>query len=84
MEMKMDNFYEIMDLVYQINHKYPELRFGQIVDSLHNPNVENLFYLSDKEIRNRLEELVKTNEACLHENIDLGNCLKCGQWVGAE
>jgi hypothetical protein len=62
MEMKMDNFYEILDLIYQTNKKYPDLRFGQIVASLHNPNVEDLFYLSDEEIKKRLEVVLEEDE----------------------
>jgi hypothetical protein len=70
MEMKMDmtpldpieieerNFYRILDLLYQINKKYPELRFGQL---MHNLTVkgENLFYMDDEEIIKRIEEFLK-------------------------
>jgi len=55
----MDNFYQILDLLYKANKKYPELRFGQLVENLHLRDNEDLFYLSDEEMVKRLEELLK-------------------------
>jgi hypothetical protein len=58
MEMKMDNFYEILDLMYKINCKHPELRFGQVLDSTV-ANEESIFYITNDELKYRLEELLK-------------------------
>ncbi len=60
-EIEKHNFYRILDLLYQINKKYPELRFGQL---MHNLTVkgENLFYLQDYEIIKRFEEVLKEDD----------------------
>ena len=60
-EIEERNFYQILDLLYQINKKYPELRFGQL---MHNLTVkgENLFYLQDAEIIKRFEEVLKEDD----------------------
>jgi hypothetical protein len=54
----MDNVYEILDLLYQFNKKYPELRIGQLISVL-TTSQEDIFYLSNEEIKFRLEELLK-------------------------
>ena len=54
----MDNFYEILDLLYKFNKKYPELRLGQITSILTTCQ-EDMFYLSNEEIVIRLKELLK-------------------------
>ena len=51
---KMDDFREIMELIYEFNKKYPEIRFGQLVHNLVTKQ-ETLFYLPDSELRKRLE-----------------------------
>lgn len=58
----MDNFYQILELIYKLNKKYPELSFGQLVDFLYNKNVEDIFYLSDEEIIERLTFLVERKD----------------------
>ena len=55
----MDNFYKILDLLYLINRKHPENRFGQLFDSLYNKNIEDLYNLSNEEIIERLEIILK-------------------------
>jgi hypothetical protein len=54
----MDSFYQILDLLYQLNKKYPELRYGQL---MHNITLrhEHLFYMPDEEIIIRLESFLK-------------------------
>jgi hypothetical protein len=49
----MNNFYEILDLLYRFNKKYPELRFGQLMHNLTTKD-ESLFYISDEELVKRL------------------------------
>lgn len=56
----MNDFYEILDLIYRLNKKYPDLRFGQIIATVYNKNIEDLFYLSDEELYNRLNELLNS------------------------
>lgn len=58
----MDEFYEILDLIYKLNAKYPELRFGQLIDWAYNPNIEKMFYLSNEEVITRLKYLLETEE----------------------
>jgi len=60
----MDNFYEILDSIYKINKKHPEVRFGQIIDTL-TVNNESIFYLSDEEINLRLKSVL--NQALKEE-----------------
>jgi hypothetical protein len=50
----MDSFYIILDLLYQLNRKYPELRYGQLMHNL-TLRHENLFYMPDEEIILRLK-----------------------------
>lgn len=57
-EIQERNFYRILDLLYQLNKKYPELRFGQLMHNL-TAKGENLFYLPDSEIIKRFEEVLK-------------------------
>ena len=54
----MNNFYEILDLLYKVNHKMPEIRFGQLMHNLALRS-ENLFYMDDGEIIKRIEEVLK-------------------------
>ena len=56
----MDNFYQILDLLYKFNKKYPELRFGQLMHNLVLRS-ENLFYMPDEEIIKRINEFLKEN-----------------------
>lgn len=60
-EIQENNFYTILDLLYKLNKKWPELKFGQL---MHNLTVksENLFYLPDSEIIKRFEEVLKEDE----------------------
>jgi len=58
----MNNFYEILEIIYQINKKCPELRFGQIVGCIYNKNIEDLFYISDEELLIRLKELLEDSK----------------------
>jgi hypothetical protein len=55
---KMDSFYKILDLLYQLNRKYPELRYGQLMHNL-TLRHESLFYMPDEEIIVRLESFLK-------------------------
>ena len=57
----MDNFYEIMDFIYRFNKKYPEIRFGQLIDTMVTKE-ESLFYLSDEELVKRLKTLLEEEE----------------------
>lgn len=54
----MNNFYEILDLLYKVNSKMPEIHFGQLMHNL-TLRSENLFYMGDEEIVKRLKELLK-------------------------
>jgi hypothetical protein len=56
--MVMNNFYNILELLYKFNQKYPELRFGQLMHNLVLRS-ENLFYMADEEIIKRIEEVLK-------------------------
>jgi len=55
----MDEYYEFLDLLYQINKRIPDIRFGQLIDTLYNKNIEDLFYLSNEELVKRLRQLLK-------------------------
>jgi len=62
MEMNlMDNFYQILDLLYKFNKKMPEIPFGKLMHNLKTQE-EKLWYLSDEEIVKRLEEFIKEDE----------------------
>jgi hypothetical protein len=50
----MNKFYEILDLLYQLNKKYPDISFGCLIDNL-TLRSENLFYLSEDEIIKRIK-----------------------------
>jgi hypothetical protein len=54
----MEPFYEIMDLLYRFNRKYPEIRFGQLIHNLMVKH-ESLFYMSDEMMLNRLKIILK-------------------------
>ena len=54
----MSSFYELLDLLYQINRKYPELRLGQIMLAS-TTSEENLFYMDDEELVKRLKKLLE-------------------------
>ena len=54
----MNDFYTLLELLYQFNQKYPELRFGQLMHNLVLRS-ENLFYMADEEIIKRIEEVLK-------------------------
>lgn len=55
----MDSFYEILDLLYQVNKKYPIYTFGQIFELLHNRNVESLDEFSNNEFITRLKIILE-------------------------
>ena len=57
----MDNFYEIMDFVYRLNKKHPEIHFGQLIYIMVTKE-ESLFYLSDEELVKRLKTLLEEEE----------------------
>jgi len=57
----MDNFFQIMDFVYRLNKKHPEIRFGQLIDIMVTKE-ESLFYLSDEELVKRLKTLLEEEE----------------------
>lgn len=59
LELKMDNFYEILELIYQLNKKVPEIKFGELIDTLYNKNIEDLYSLSNDELIKRLNLLLK-------------------------
>jgi hypothetical protein len=59
--MKMDNFFQIMDFVYRLNKKHPEIRFGQLIDTMVTKE-ESLFYLSDEELVKRLKTVLEEEE----------------------
>ena len=54
----MNEFYEILDLLYQFHKKYPEITFGCLMHNL-TLRSENLFYMPDSEIIKRLQEVLK-------------------------
>lgn len=54
----MNNFYEILDFFYQVNKKYPELSFCQIINWLFLDKLD-MSELADKEVINRLKEILK-------------------------
>jgi len=57
----MDNFYEIMDFIYRFNKKHPEIRFGQLIDTMVTKE-ESLFYLSDEELLKRFNVILEEEE----------------------
>lgn len=57
----MDNFFQIMDFVYRLNKKHPEIRFGQLIDTMVTKE-ESLFYLSDEELVKRLKTVLEEEE----------------------
>lgn len=57
-ETHIGYFYEIMDLIYRFNRKYPEIRFGQLIHNLATKE-ESLFYLSDELLFERLIDLLE-------------------------
>jgi hypothetical protein len=79
----MNDFYEIMDLIYQFNKKYPEIRFGQLMHNMV-AKEESLFYLSDTELLKRLNTILDEMEednVCTHEIIHMGTCAGCGEII---
>jgi hypothetical protein len=57
----MNDFYTLLELLYKFNKKYPEIPFGCL---MHNLTVkgENLFYMPDKEIILRIQEVLKDDD----------------------
>ena len=57
----MNDFYTLLELLYQFNKKYPEIPFGCL---MHNLTVkgENLFYKPDSEIILRIREVLKEDD----------------------
>jgi len=53
----MDDFYQLLDLFYQYNKKYPQIKFGELVASLIKSD-ENLSNISNEEIVTRLNFLI--------------------------
>lgn len=60
-EDKIPTFYEIMDLLYEFNKKYPEIRFGQLIHNLMAKD-ESLFYVSDYQLLKRLKIILENME----------------------
>ena len=54
----MDNFFTILDLLYKTNKKYPDLTFCQLINWLFLDKLD-MSVLADKELINRLEEVLK-------------------------
>ena len=54
----MDNFYEIMEVIYRFNQKYPEIRFGQLIHNLFTKD-DRLFYISNDELLKRLKIILE-------------------------
>ena len=54
----MNEFWKILESLYKIKRKHPELRFGQIISSL-TTKEEDIYYLCNYEILKRLEEVLK-------------------------
>ena len=54
----MDNFFTILDLLYKTNKKYPDLTFFQLINWLFLDKLD-MSALADKELINRLEEVLK-------------------------
>jgi len=54
----MNNFYEILDLLYRVNKKYPELSFMQLVGWIYLDKTD-MSTLADGELIKRLEEILK-------------------------
>jgi hypothetical protein len=50
---------EILSIIKELNSLYPDVRFGQIIDCCYNKNIEDLFYLSDEEIKMRLRLILR-------------------------
>ncbi len=57
----MDSFYEVLDLLYKLNKKYPIYTFGQLMELIHNKNVESLDDLSNDNIALRLKLILEDN-----------------------
>jgi hypothetical protein len=55
----MDSFYEVLDLLYKLNKKYPIYTFGQLMELIHNKNIENLDDLSNENIALRLKMILE-------------------------
>jgi hypothetical protein len=55
----MDSFYEVLDLLYKLNKKYPIYTFGQLMELIHNKNVESLDDLSNDNIALRLKLILE-------------------------
>lgn len=55
----MDNFYQILDLLYKVNKKYPIILFGELMENLYLRGEEKFYEFSNEEIIKRLEELLK-------------------------
>jgi hypothetical protein len=55
----MNDFYEILDLFYKVNKKYPIYTFGQLIEYLHNKNVENLEEFKNDDFIKRLKIILE-------------------------
>jgi len=55
----MDNFYQILDLLFKANKKYPVILFGELMENLYLRRNEKFCEFSNEEIVNRLKELLK-------------------------
>jgi len=55
----MDNFYQILDLLFKANKKYPVILFGELMENLYLRGNEKFCEFSNEEIVNRLKELLK-------------------------
>ncbi len=54
----MNNFYQILDLLYKINKKYPDLSFMQVVGWIFLDKTD-MSTLADEGLIKRLEEILK-------------------------
>ena len=57
----MDSFYEIMELLYKFNKKYPEISYGCLMHNLSLKD-ERFFYLSNQEIIKRMKIILEEDE----------------------
>ena len=57
----MNDFYNILDLLYKVNKLYPELTFCQIMTWLFIDKLD-MSALADKEVKNRLEDILKDDK----------------------
>lgn len=57
----MNDFYAVLELLYNFHKKYPEISFGCLMHNLATKG-ENLFYMPDSELILRIKELLKDDD----------------------